>query len=129
MNVKIEQKGIELLKEMMAWCVDNNSDEFCCFANFSGHVYNLDIDLISGGYDKPVDNYKKMNLYYGKHIDVGGSGTEHMKIVFEEMKGFKKEHDVKFSDENVAKTKDEKRLSDIAILEKKLGKLKSVDQL
>jgi hypothetical protein len=46
----VNTKTIEKMAEIQRWCLENNSDTFTCFCNFSGHTESLAIHINPIGY-------------------------------------------------------------------------------
>lgn len=50
--MKTKQDLIDKAVEIFKWCMENNSETFHVFCNFSGHVNKIDIHVHPDGYEK-----------------------------------------------------------------------------
>lgn len=103
--------------EISAWCLKNNSKDFHCFFNYSGHVNGFNVRIFSGGWGENCE--KELELDFCR----ADWSEERLKEVLVKMDRFKKEHEEFFSKESVEERKAKKKAEKVARLKRELKAL------
>lgn len=93
----MKNKG--LVKEIINWCADNHTESFCVTFDYSGHVEQLSVCAISGGYNTPRETLRK--AFYS---DSAAKGD--ILCIFQAIKLFKEEHDEWYSVDSMKRVKE-----------------------